>query len=102
MALVPIDSLRRQVLRIADKCVLHGGVELLSYKRDRGITLVRQDEDDFLVIENGFEQQEVVVDRSGLPRILKTLFKREFPRSHKVRLLKFTTLDELQQNRRRI
>ena len=102
MALVPIDSLRRQVLQVLEKTLPPGGVELLSYKRDRSIALICREEGRYQVIERGFEEQEYFVERSGLPRLLKTMFKREFPRSRKVRLFKFSEPEELERKRQGI
>jgi hypothetical protein len=102
MALVPIDSLRRQVLHLLKKTAPCAGVELLSYKRDRSIVLLCLEDGHYQVFERGFTDQNLIVDAVGLPRLLKTLIRREFPRSHKVRLLKFSSLDELKPARRSI
>lgn len=61
-------------------------IDLRTYKRDRSVVIVRVDGERFRVIEEGFEQQEFFVDRDKLDRLLKTLVKREFPRSNKIRL----------------
>ena len=39
--------------------------------------------------------QEIHVGRDRLPRILKAMIKKEFPRSRKVRLFKFQDMAEL-------
>jgi hypothetical protein len=103
MSLVNIGSVQTQVLRLLDRNTAVGtGLELLSYKRDRGLTIIRGDGNSFRVRERGFVEQEIEVDRAGLPRLLKTLIKREFPRSRKVRLYKFTGVDELERERQKI
>lgn len=79
-----------------------GGVALFSYKRNRSVALIRQDEEIFLIKENGYIVQEVVSRTDGLSRLLKEMIKREFPRSRKVRLVKFKDPAELENPRRKI
>ena len=102
MSLVNIDSVRNQTLRLLDRIEPPGGIELLSYKRNRSVAIICQHDGDYLVREKGYEEQEVAADRDQLPRLLKTLIKREFPRSRKVRLLKFQDPAELNRPRQKI
>jgi hypothetical protein len=61
-----------------------GGVlELLTFKRDRGVA-VRRTEGRFEVREFGFRDEIAYEDEAGLKKRLKTVLKREFPRSNKV------------------
>ncbi len=60
--------------------------DLRTYKRNRSVIIVKKDEDCFLILENGFFQDEFEVSFSKLPGTLKTLLKKEFPRSRKIRL----------------
>jgi hypothetical protein len=43
-------------------------------------------EDDLLVIENGYFKERFRVKPEKLRKLLKTLMKKEFPRSRKIRL----------------
>ncbi len=79
-----------------------GGVELLTYKRDRSITLVCMENNRYRVLERGFEDREIFVDSAHASLVLKILIKREFPRSRKVRLIRFSSPQELQRSRQRI
>lgn len=79
-----------------------GGVALFSYKRNRSVAVIRQDEETFLIKEHGYIVQEVVSRTDGLSRLLKEMIKREFPRSRKVRLVKFGDPDELENPRQKI
>ncbi len=99
MALIPINTVHRQVLHLLNKITPPGGVELLSYKRDRSIALICMENEQYRIIERGFEDQESLVDSARLSRVLKTMIKREFPRSRKVRLFKFSSPQELQRQR---
>ncbi len=103
MSLVNIGSVRSEVLRILDRnSVPAAGLELLSYKRDRMVAVIRLDDSRFLLRERGFVDQEIEVDRAGLARLLKTVIRREFPRSRKVRVLKFSDPEELERPRQKI
>lgn len=102
MALVPIDSLHRRVMRILENIDAPGGLEILSYKRNRSVALIRMRGGKYQVIERGFTLQECLVEEDALPRVLKAIIKREFPRSRKVRLFKLTTCEELERQRQKI
>ena len=102
MALVPIESLRYRVIRLLAKTLPPAGIELLSYKRDRSIAVFCLESDSYQVIERGFVEQKFTVDAAGLPPLLKTMIKREFPRSHKIRLSKCSSPDALLTARRRL
>ena len=58
-------------------------LELLTFKRDRGVA-VRKTGDVFEVREFGFRDETCTEDAAGLKKRLKTILKREFPRSNKV------------------
>ncbi|NPA95882.1 MAG: hypothetical protein GXO58_10705 [Thermodesulfobacteria bacterium] len=95
MALVPLDSARVRVMRSLKNIHSPEAIALLSYKRDRGLVICCRAEDEYELREFGFVNQKTVVQRERLGRMLKTAIKREFPRSHKVRLLKLSSPDEL-------
>lgn len=97
MALVPLESLRPHVLRLLAKADPPFGLELLSFKRDRSVAVFRLSDERYLLVEHGFIRQECIVEAAGLPRLLKVVLKREFPRSHKVRLVKISVPNELLQ-----
>lgn len=63
-----------------------GVVELLTFKRDRGAAILRVDNDVFEVREFGFRDETARADLKGVRKLLKTVLKREFPRSNKVHL----------------
>jgi len=64
------------------------GVQVLSYKRNRSITIIKTVPTGYLVSEDGYLVESRTVKPSQLSRHLKTIFKREFPRSRKLRLIK--------------
>lgn len=76
----------QEVLRRLQKMDSGESLELLTWKKDRSLLLVRQSRDEVYVYERGFAEQEYRVSSGKLKKLLKTLLKREFPRSHKIRL----------------
>ncbi|PIE60816.1 MAG: hypothetical protein CSA31_00070 [Desulfobulbus propionicus] len=102
MALINISTVRKKTLSVLAKITPPGGVELLSYKRNRSFAIIKQDDEKFLVKERGYLEQEVVSDINSLPRVLKEMIKREFPRSRKVRLVIFQDPAELERQRQKI
>lgn len=102
MSLLNIDTARREVLQFLASVEAPGGIEILSYKRNRGIAVLCRSPNRFLVREQGYVDQEKEVDGEGLARVLKTMIKREFPRSRKVRLIRISHPDELDRPRQKI
>lgn len=100
MSLINIDSVQRQVLQMLAKTEPPAGIELSSYKRNRSIAIAVLPEDLYTVCEKGYVEQEMQVDTSELAKVLKTMVKREFPRSRKVRIHKFSHPDELDRLRK--
>lgn len=62
------------------------GISLLTFKKDRKITIVKNN-DNFSVYEDGFFNESFHdLDINNLRKLLKTLSKKEFPRSNKLHL----------------
>ncbi len=76
----------QDVMRRLQKMESGDSLELLTWKKDRSLLLVKQNENEVLVYERGFVEEEFRVKYSKLKKLLKTLLKREFPRSHKIRV----------------
>lgn len=75
------------VLERLEKLPLGHYLDMRTYKRNRKIFFVRQAEDSFLVLQDGFEQARFEdVSLGKMKKLLQTLLKKEFPRSAKVRL----------------
>lgn len=86
MALHNIDSVGKRIMIMLKKLSPPQGVEVLSYKRNRGIVLLLEDDSMVLFRERGYLEQEFLVALAELQKPLKIMMKREFPRSRKVRL----------------
>jgi hypothetical protein len=69
-------------------------LDLRTYKRNRSVIIAKLAEDDLLVIENGFFKERFRVKPEKLRKVLKTLIKKEFPRSRKIRLYVLDKLSE--------
>ncbi|HEB51432.1 MAG TPA: hypothetical protein ENI89_12575 [Desulfobulbus sp.] len=95
MALVNRESVITQVRRLLRKTAPPGGVEMMSYKRNRTIALILRENGAILVRERGYVTGEQEVAPEELGRLLKTLIRREFPRSRKIRLHRFADPAEL-------
>lgn len=62
-------------------------LDVRTYKRNRFVLFVKKSQDTYLVIENGyFNEQFDNVPAKKLKKLFKTLLKKEFPRSTKVRV----------------
>lgn len=101
MALVSIDLVISQTIKFLDLAPTGGGVELMSYKRNRTIAIIKNLKD-LTVIENGYEENNITISYEALAKDLKKRIKREFPRSRKVRLVKFSDISELERVRQKI
>ncbi|MGC8608624.1 MAG: hypothetical protein ACP5UV_02000 [Thermoplasmata archaeon] len=60
-------------------------VDLKTFKKDRGIEIVRTDDGHLFLIETGYENARCELDENSMSKIIKDAFYREFPRSHEVR-----------------
>ena len=76
-------SIVRQKL---EKLEVGGVIELQTYKRDRGATIIKIEDGSVRIIERGYENREFQIPESRLKKVLKIILKKEFPRSKKVRL----------------
>jgi putative endonuclease len=72
------------ILTKTKKMSMSSRLELLTYKKDRSVTISKMSEDEFKIIEQGFEVTELSVNTTKLKKALKIILKREFPRSNKI------------------
>lgn len=69
------------------------GLLLQPFKKDRAIFVILQ-EGMYQVLERGFVKKEFIVETKKIRKLLKSLCRKEFPRSNKVWLTLHTS-DEL-------
>ena len=95
MALINIDTVLSETRKRLKTTNVGAGIVLLSYKRDRIITIITLENGMFHLTERGFKESKQTVSTDQLEKQLKKLIKIELPRSRKVRIQKFNNLDEL-------
>lgn len=95
MALHNISSAMKKVLNTLKKTPEGHGVEVLSYKRNRGISILREENSMFYVREHGYNEESWHLEEDMLVRILKSAMKREFPRSRKLRIYHLSGVEEM-------
>jgi len=61
-------------------------IDLRTYKRNRSVVIHKTGADSFRIVEDGFYNAEFEGDLVFVRKLMKTLLKKEFPRSNKVRL----------------
>lgn len=72
----PIEKLTK--LKVGDK------IELLTYKKDRKVIIIKKDLNIYDVIEDGFNNNKFEdISLNQLEKLLKKLQRIEFPRSNK-------------------
>lgn len=102
MALINIASVINTAIITLKKTLPPGGIELLSYKRNRGIAIIKKSNNILQIREYGYFEQEFDTSFETFEKKLKTIIKREFPRSRKIRLLKFNNPAELDRTLQKI
>ena len=102
MALVNIDSVLRILLQRLEKLNPGQGIELLSYKRNRSVAVLLQNDGKVMVREQGYRDNEELIERPLLSKYLKSLIKHEFPRSRKVRMYQVGDPGELEKTRKKL
>jgi hypothetical protein len=84
--MIDIKSLVPVVCQKVEKLGAGGVIELKTYKRDRGVDIIKISDETLRIIESGFEKRQFSIPVSRLKKTLKSIVKREFPRSNKVRI----------------
>ncbi len=63
---------------------------------------MRVQEDKYIVSERGYQEEKWQMNGKELSKLLKTLFKREFPRSRKVRMYHLSGIHEMERERKKL
>ena len=74
-----------EILRWVKKMSPGECLQVLTWKRDRYLSINKKNAQVFFVQERGFSKQDYEVTSDKLKKLLKTLLRREFPRSNKIR-----------------
>ena len=87
------------VLRKLKKLPVGHCIDLRTYKRNRSLLIIHIKNGDFVVHEDGYETLTHEAGLKSMRKLLKTLFKREFPRSNKIRMYELGEFDESMRER---
>ncbi len=90
MALINKSAILSYTLRELQKIPLLSSVGLFSYKRNRRVFLHKASEESYLIKVNGYVVSEKEISRKNVEKELRTIIKREFPRSRKIRFYRFS------------
>jgi hypothetical protein len=74
------------VLRKLEKLPVGHALDLRTYKRNRSILIKRISINEFDIVEKGFFEERFLTPFDKMKKLLKVLFKKEFPRSTKIRI----------------
>lgn len=82
MAKVHISQLHHTFQRALTDMVAGEAIEARTFKKDRGIVVLKQDGDHFIFKQFGFDNKTCVFDSMSLLKQLKKAIAKEFPRSN--------------------
>ncbi len=95
-------SAMNTILRKLEKLDTGCGLDLRTYKRNRAILVRKTGPDTFMILQNGYETNSFEEDGSTIKKRLKALFKKEFPRSTKIRVYMLDKNDPMQPSVRKV
>ncbi|WP_027723209.1 hypothetical protein [Maridesulfovibrio zosterae] len=82
------------VLRKLKKLPVGHCIDLRTYKRNRSLLILHINDGEFITYEEGYETNTHEARLNGMRKLLKMLFKREFPRSNKIRMYELGEYDQ--------
>jgi hypothetical protein len=102
VALINLESARNRIMLQLKSLETSHGLEVLSYKRNRGVGIFKEKNGTYLVRQNGYLQKTFQVKERELPKLLKSIFKKEFPRSRKVRIYALKNLEDINRQKKKL
>jgi hypothetical protein len=102
MALVNVEIVYGELIRYLRNCHTGAGMEIMSYKRNRSIAVIKLGADSCSVVEKGYVEKKWPLALAQLEKQRKKAMNREFPRSRKIRLHKFSDAEELDRQHQKI
>ncbi len=88
------------VLEKINKLEIGQCLDMRTFKRNRSVAIVCIAKDCFNVVERGFHEENWEnLTAEKVKKLLKTLLKREFPRSNKIRLYTLDSFKDADVNR---
>ncbi|PSU19371.1 hypothetical protein [Photobacterium kishitanii] len=89
MAKVHISQLFHTFQRALPVMVTGEAIEARTFKKDRGIVVLKQDVDHFVFNQFGFDNKTLTLDSTSLLKQLKKSIAKEFPRSNMAWIVHF-------------
>ncbi|WP_297482772.1 hypothetical protein [uncultured Photobacterium sp.] len=96
MAKVHISQLFHTFRRELPIMVAGEAIEARTFKKDRGIVVLKQDTDHFVFNQFGFDNQTLTLNSVGLLKQLKKSIVKEFPRSNMAWIVHFEGVTSLE------
>ncbi len=84
--MIHISKLTRTLMHEIDHLAQGHYLDVRCYKKDRAIYFIKEDENIYHIIEDGFKNNEFHMTFQEIEPLLKKLIKREFPRSNQIHL----------------
>lgn len=82
---------------------MHAGecLDLRTYKRNRSVLVVKENEEAVTIVEDGFYKERFKVSKEKIRKTLKSILRKEFPRSRKIRIYSLGSCREYEQGAER-
>ncbi len=94
--MIRLDQLKRQPEMRIEKLPLGGAIEVLTYKRNRGIPICKEADSMLLVREHDYHEEVYPpVTMAGPDKPVAKIAKRELPRSTNIRIYTHEPRDEM-------
>lgn len=91
--MIGIKGMEKEALTRLRKMDVGGVLEIVTYKRNRGIIILKEENDFYKVKEFGYHEEIFAdLDEARLKKLLQKIAKREFPRSQQIRLYEHLSL----------
>lgn len=84
--MIDISSALPTILSRVKVLPINHFIELFTFKKDRSIKIIKISDDELLVCERGYDNEEFQIPSKKLKKTIKGLIKKEFPRSNKAHL----------------
>ncbi|MFM9414034.1 hypothetical protein ACKQTC_06610 [Peptococcus simiae] len=85
--MIRLEAIPKELRRRLPKLETGGAIEILTYKRNRGLIITLREEGLYHVREHGYHREEFeAIGEGALLKLVGRIAKREFPRSTNVRL----------------
>jgi hypothetical protein len=82
-------------MALIKKAAQNQGIEALTYKRNRGVAIIKTASAKLAAREWGHNEESWPVHEKALAKLLKTLLKKKFPRSRQLRIYQLITPEDL-------